>query len=936
MSENQTIVDSTELKDTCISLFVGMLSHGNSNIRCAAAQALGRCAQCFRDGRIAAEIAQQCFDKVKTARDAYSRTGHSFTLGCLNRHAGSLGSSQHLNTTISILLALSQDNASPIVQAWALQSLTLIADSGGPMFRSYVEPSLSQSQRLLMNAPSSHTDVYQCIGKLLAAIITTVGPELQANSSAAAAIRSSLLLNCAIMQEHGDPLVKAQAISCLQQLHMFAPRCVDLASLVPILCEVLISEHLFLRRAAVACLHQLSQREAEQVFDHASCWIRRSKARPSSTNLKAVLQGDHGIIGILFNMLDRETDYRLRADIQKTIKCFGQTLGTLHLSKWISLCKEVLTASESNSTLASPDKELDTEDPDAGDEASFKAREEISIHSAIPPKWSTKVSAAETLCRIIAACSNCASANIHFDLALARESKSKTSGKEDFLVLHLSDLIRMTFMAATSDSDQLRLEGLKALQVVIDKFSKVSEPEFLGHVILEQYQAQVGAALRPAFSTDTPSHVTAMACQVCSAWIGSGVARDLNDLRRVHQLLVSSLAKLHKDSSSRQYNEGASTLEKLSILKAWAEVYVVAMANETSLTNVKHSNDEHEETVSSNESLLQLVLPELRPLSNYWFSALKDHALLTLPAEFSSQLPHDGGAFYTADTVEMSRPRYRDSWPQIVHAAALWLCSNDFKLFTDEKSDTKVSIDNFHLLFGICMEALCNPKSTDPLSNVIACLRSLGTIFDHPLPRSIIASDKHLSVELCSVLHRLLITRENASCQLLVIEIAHKIAKSAAENMSNEKKKLMKEIAPANQKPDDIDASNAFASIGEGGESGEIIPGQSLTFSLLEICMCILVRQLPELSPVLTESASSSEAPPSGRRIDRVLSEESTELISLALHLASSLPELGSPKSSITILPSVLFLITGVLRETSSNYIGNMSNRRPLNAVLES
>lgn len=51
------------------------------------------------------------------------------------------------------------------------------------------------------------------------------------------------------------------------------------------------------------------------------------------------------------------------------------------------------------------------------------------------------------------------------------------------------------------------------------------------------------------------------------------MARDLNDLRRVHQLLASSLAKLKKGSISTQlYNESAATLEKLAILKAWAEV----------------------------------------------------------------------------------------------------------------------------------------------------------------------------------------------------------------------------------------------------------------------------------------------------------------------------------------------------------------------------
>lgn len=54
----------------------------------------------------------------------------------------------------------------------------------------------------------------------------------------------------------------------------------------------------------------------------------------------------------------------------------------------------------------------------------------------------------------------------------------------------------------------------------------------------------------------------------------TGVARDLNDLRRVHQLLVSSLAKLNKGNTKGLYNESAATLEKLAILKAWAEVCV--------------------------------------------------------------------------------------------------------------------------------------------------------------------------------------------------------------------------------------------------------------------------------------------------------------------------------------------------------------------------
>lgn len=57
--------------------------------------------------------------------------------------------------------------------------------------------------------------------------------------------------------------------------------------------------------------------------------------------------------------------------------------------------------------------------------------------------------------------------------------------------------------------------------------------------------------MRPAFtqSLDSSHEVTARACEVCSAWLASGVVSDLNDLRRVHSLLVSSLAKVSQGST---------------------------------------------------------------------------------------------------------------------------------------------------------------------------------------------------------------------------------------------------------------------------------------------------------------------------------------------------------------------------------------------------
>lgn len=65
------------------------------------------------------------------------------------------------------------------VKVWALHALALIAESGGPMLRGYVEPTLSLALKLLLNVSQSHVDVHQCIGKVVSALITTVGPELQ-------------------------------------------------------------------------------------------------------------------------------------------------------------------------------------------------------------------------------------------------------------------------------------------------------------------------------------------------------------------------------------------------------------------------------------------------------------------------------------------------------------------------------------------------------------------------------------------------------------------------------------------------------------------------------------------------------------------------------------------------------------------------------------
>uniref|UniRef100_A0A8W7Q2Z4 HEAT repeat-containing protein 5A n=1 Tax=Anopheles coluzzii TaxID=1518534 RepID=A0A8W7Q2Z4_ANOCL len=986
LTETKSAIGQDDVRKSATNLIIGALTSANPILRCAAGEALGRIAQVVGDSRVTAELAQTSFDRLKSARDVVTRTGHSLALGCLHRYVGGMGSSQHLNTSVSILLALAQDGSSPVVQVWSLYALSLIADSGGPMFRGYVEPSLSLALKLLLTVPQSHVDVHQCIGRVLSALITTIGPELQGDANSVATARSSFLCAAAIMQAHSDPLVQAEATGCLQQLHLFAPRNVNLSTLVPNLCQNLSSNYLMLRKAAVSCLRQLTTREAKEVCEHAANLVSDEDRYALS---------DYGLPGVLFGMLDTESDSQMVRNIHDTITSMLQILAAENLSQWLSMCKNVLTVASDASARCPVQREEEAEGP--------------AVLAVVVVVVCVR--------KVIATCEN-ASAN-HFDLLAAKEMQM-TKSRGDFLVLHLSDLIRMAFMAATSDSDQLRLEGLKTLQEIIDKFAHVPEPEFPGHLLLEQFQAQVGAALRPAFSQDTPSHVTAAACEVCSAWIGSGVARDLNDLRRVHQLLVSNLSKLSSRTNSTQlYNESMATLEKLSILKAWGQVYIMAMVGHgaapasqmlkalsssagtpsqlagASAAQPKEFSrlafdDEFGDFESRGESLLSLVQPELDNLSKHWLAALKDYALLSLPAEYASQLPHDGGAFYTNDTMNLSKPHYLISWPSILYAAALWLNAEGFRQGDDEGQLSRAqeedranandvpsakgqtasvtnggtaataishgspSADRFHLIFGICMEALCSTRTNEKLDSVIACLQSLYTVFDSAWSREMLMQNKTLPVELCNVLHRLILTRDSVQVQYLCISILKQTIAAANECLEREKeverrKKVARTTTTGGEPGEPVgehngndepaeEPSHELDFLGEGGEEGEILPGKSLVYAVLEVVLCLLARQIPGMNPsqstrVANEQLQRQLAQAQNGLIK--LGDDNCLLVANAIQSLNELPKLCSPLGALSILPTILYLTTGVIKEVATKSVHDESPIASTNVVVQ-
>ncbi|XP_049886108.1 HEAT repeat-containing protein 5B isoform X2 [Pectinophora gossypiella] len=944
LAEFKSALGQEAVKTAATELIVAGLSSNSVAVRAAAASCAGRLCGCITEAD-SQSLSERVIALARSSVNRPVRAAAAAAVGAVQRARGAASSA----AALPVLRALAQDRGATEVQVWSLHALSVLVDASGPMFRGHVESTLSLALKLLFSSPPFLEDLHRSIGRLLSALITVVGPELQAMGGGAV---TRFVCACAALLECGGG-ARAEAIGCLQQLQMFAPRHINLATLVPQLCRDLSNSELAVRRAALCCLRQLSQKEASEVCRYALLAKDHVPAKPYC----GVVISDMGLPGALFAYLDTERDETALSYARDTLTCCLLAAASTHsLKDWLALAKRVLTIRLEETTNGEPDFDVEGDD----DQAEFHAEAE-DTHPAVQSRWPTRVFAMECIQKIMGAC-EASGDPAHFDLVKAK-AKLNTDPNGDYLSFYLSDLVRMAFVGATGESDALRLCGLRTLQMIIQQYARAPEPDFPGHLLLEQYQAQVGAAVRPAFSGDTASHVTAAACDVCSAWIARGVARDINDLKRVHQLLVSSLDKLNtRGNTTLIYNESMATLEKLSILKAWAEVYIVAMVSNSSApgsyvkqldskpfnnraelarwrNEMLHNNsqidiqdneedDEYGEFESKGESLLKLVEPELESLGENWIAALKDHALLSLPPEFASQLPHGGGAFYSAETTDASRAHYAEAWPSLLYAACLRFNANIHAEPSDNTEAPEV-VDNrttkmengnceffepvderFHLLFGICMEALCAQRDIS-VENTVFVLLSLVTLLDSTENRARLLKDRTLAIELCQIMHRTGLTQESIEALLLAADVLKLIIVGAREQLQANMQAKIKELAPneATVGPIPQSVREVVHTLGEGGPTGDLPPGKSLVFACLEVCLCLLVRRLPPLSPLKQEGTVGVIGVPKG------LGVHGDTLLIKSLFAMSELPSLTSPQGALSLLPTILYLATEVLKE---------------------
>uniref|UniRef100_A0A915P3I8 Uncharacterized protein n=1 Tax=Meloidogyne floridensis TaxID=298350 RepID=A0A915P3I8_9BILA len=294
--------------------------------------------------------------------------------------------------------------------------------------------------------------------------------------------------------------------------------------------------------------------------------------------------------------------------------------------------------------------------------------------------------------------------------------------------------------------------------------------------------------------------------------------------------------------------------EQLSILRAWAKVYICAIEQWK-----KQTTSTEESSTSTNNSLLVLVEPSLSILIKHWFAVLRDFSILSLPQNILDDLKESGfdggGTFFTADSIECCKEHYYTSWPLILLACSVWMRYG--QNLSNPKDNEIKEKSNFHLILGICMDFLSNNSKREDERPIQLCLSSIENLLECEKLQLELMTDIRMPIELLNVLYKW----------------------------------------------------------GGEGVGGIFDPSTSLVFALLESIMCILARQIPQVN--LPQAKVRILTPLQTRKCGH-LSTESDELIHSTVDLLPQLTSFCCTDGIMVILPSLLNLLFGILRECSS------------------
>lgn len=339
---------------------------------------------------------------------------------------------------------------------------------------------------------------------------------------------------------------------------------------------------------------------------------------------------------------------------------------------WFAILRQIITAADlhrtndSNDNPDSAKSKIEAESIYAyytDDNEQFHAVDPLEQFASYSVKWTIRVKAFKLVHRLV-----------H---NLSQPSRNVNS--RNLLLKYLPDLVRLSFVAATSPYDDLKLQGFEMFRNLVNLFASVEEKQFQGHSIIEQYKVQIMSALRPAFSLDSPPYITAIASRICSLWICSGLEKDVLELRRIYEsMMMTTIEKLENQSvnqNSKLYTESELEQERLDILGSWAQLYSLSCCDDFNFYKTESRVASYTGKVDP-KLLRNLIQPQVTSLVDKWWEALKDYALLILPAPKIAGVGHDNEHVYTKD---VALKLFDSVWSKILLAVTIWLITDQPK-----------------------------------------------------------------------------------------------------------------------------------------------------------------------------------------------------------------------------------------------------------------
>ncbi|KAJ5669327.1 hypothetical protein N7462_010397 [Penicillium macrosclerotiorum] len=726
-------------------------------------------------------------DTIVANREPNARAGCAAALGCIHSQIGGMAAGLHLKTIVGVLMSLCND-PHPVVHFWALGGLERVANSAGLTFSPFASSALGMLAQLY-NADTHNEEATALatsniemsfltpvvISRCVDSLINVLGPDLQD----VAKTRNLILTLLRQFQLEENPALVTESSKCLDHFSLYASSYVDFNGYVKRLQKELRADNSLMRDVAVRGLSNLMKRDASSVVNAAS----------------ETLEDD------IWLAFDDAPDSR---SLKKLIQEWLQQTALTETELWIQRCHNIMTKTR-NKVEPQPTTAVQTTAPDipddevagfasavAGEGQADAANETVSSQELL--KWQTRNFAMSCLSELLATVQEAILPDQTIPAELALQSK-------------VGDIVRMAFSASTANVIELRVWGLKIIDQVLTMFGKTPDPDFSEASLLEQYQAQIGSALTPAFAADSSAELASAAINVSATFIATGIVTNVDRMGRILKLLVLGLENFARNPQTTEIgdlkglNSNARVMVKLALFSAWARLQVASI--------------EH-------EYLTQVVQPYLAKLTPLWLSSLQEYARLRFEPDISGALgtstqSNDLDEVYAALNRETLLKFYQDTWLNLVNAIA-GLVEKDIDFVfdaldgklqppeatndTDEENDQENDpvkeekkqqnelvndeakgkgddinyreepVAFFFVLFGLAFEALVDQSTS--ASHRLEILQALKRILRPIISGNAIYQDAIFS-ETMDTFDRLVLT-EATSIQTVIVEIAQNLS----------------------------------------------------------------------------------------------------------------------------------------------------------------